>query len=467
MKNTILWTGIVILMASFVVNAAQTNELTSTIGDIIINSTSGNIFLKPNDPDDYLSYSLVSDESLLKAIGSDFILQTDQAQANFEFQNDDSVNQQIVLRVDKDYSQIRLVTDDSESLVMTKFNATDATYPRNFLIRNNDTDGVILLMPNNDNGDYIQFSSDATNPFITSIGDGDLNLYTDGGNIHIKAGADTTDYVRFSTSSNIPRISLFSPNGGYGEIFSSQEIHLIPSNDLSDYLNFQTINNIPTMTIVGDQNFRINSTIEPLSSILFGFQKNTSRIIFYPNNDRTIVLNAFEDVDGEQDGLEISSNGAGMRYVYPDTDNAWMLGTGSRRWADIQSVLIQGSDICFMAPVGNEICMVECENEQNQQDICFVLGKVTETERHKIALIPYETFTEYQNNHMKNGTYDNTLTEEEFNTYRSEIITPSGNVDVTFGRPVKMNLKDVKNSLDKLDNIETETCSRDPTWSWC
>lgn len=66
----------------------------------------------------------------------------------------------------------------------------------------------IGIRPNGDNDDYIQFSSDDTNPKIEAIGGGIFVLETDGGIFQFKASGDTDDFMQISTVSNIPRLSV-------------------------------------------------------------------------------------------------------------------------------------------------------------------------------------------------------------------------------------------------------------------
>ena len=112
--------------------------------------------------------------------------------------------------------------------------------------------------------------------------------------------------------------------------------------------------------------------------------------------------------------------------------------------------------------------MTEFENSEGQKDICFVNGKPTEGQAKKIGLFDFATYADYVASHTDvEGVYDNSLTEDDFNTYKSQITTGNGNPDFTFGRPIKMTLRDVAEGLSRIETLEAQLCLRDGSYPFC
>jgi hypothetical protein len=132
----------------------------------------------------------------------------------------------------------------------------------------------------------------------------------------------------------------------------------------------------------------------------------------------------------------------------PVADNNKKLGSASYRWSDTRTVLLNGADVCFE----NNICMTECVNNQNQIDICFVYGKPTEDQAKTIAIATTPNYQTY----AKVTEYP--VSENEYNNRKSSVMV-NGKLDFTQGRTVRLSMRDVKENIERLDEIEETLCN--------
>lgn len=265
------------------------------------------------------------------------------------------------------------------------------------------------------------------------------------------------------------------------ELYSSTVLQLIPSGDTSDYLELQTVSDRPGINIVGsdwvvitqddDNNGELQINVRD-DYLGFNLDTNdsdgTDAVSFYafsqhsgtlpqdlriynrmPSGDIVFMTN--EDTDD----YGVMNTATNVFSFSPNTDDDGTLGTDSKRWADVKAVLVKGSDYCFE----NDVCMTEWVNDQGQVDIAFVYGLPTEEQRKKMAVFRYATYGEYISGQMINATHyaSDAFTEQEFNTIKSEI-TVNGKPDFTFGRQVRMSLREVKHTIERVNALEATLC---------
>ena len=179
---------------------------------------------------------------------------------------------------------------------------------------------------------------------------------------------------------------------------------------------------------------------------------------FVINKTETQGYCSFYIADG-QGGLILGcDNTPDYLSFYPSSDNTHSNGIAGNRWSDVQSVLIQGSDICFE----NDICFTECSVD-GKKDICFIAEKPTEDMRKTIGLAGIDSYTEYVQSHTTIDGYDNSMSEEEYNTREASIIV-DGQMDLLLGRTSYGSLRQIRDNIieqnQRLNAIETFLCGQ-------
>jgi hypothetical protein len=254
-------------------------------------------------------------------------------------------------------------------------------------------------------------------------------------------------------------------SSGNGEIIApanltfdiGEELRAQTSGDGDDYIQFSTVGNTPTIDVVGGAYLSIHNDV------------NIS------NGQLRITADGIKTFRLYETGGDVLMQVIGDSTLYtsenfvPDQDDTYTLGAtagGNKRWADVKSVLINGADFCFE----NNICLTEC-NVDGKKDICFVNGKPTVNQRKKMALAAFFDFDDYRSSHMidnveivddplTNSTteiitkvYDDSLTEEQFNTYKSQLYV-DGILDFTFTRTVHGSLRELNGLIARVEALE-------------
>ena len=224
-----------------------------------------------------------------------------------------------------------------------------------------------------------------------------------------------------------------------------------PNGDTDDYLVFNTTGNMVVFNRIGGANTRFksdvaNTAIELMSNdnvqaVIGKFNATDANYpsdlrLYNPDADGEIVLMP----NGDTNDYVIISTASNVVSITPNTDGEGTLGTDALTWADVKSVLINGADYCFE----NNMCLTECLDNNSNPDICIVKGKPTGEQFKSILTASFKDYQEYVNKHMVNkillnGTvtdemvFDNSLSKEEFEFYRSKAVFKDGK-DFTLGR---------------------------------
>ena len=241
---------------------------------------------------------------------------------------------------DNCYNEVRLETAGGNTAGFILYNSSNPSFPARFDVFNYDgsiafySDRDVIFQPYRDTDDYLNFSSDLTNPSISSHGGGVFNLYSDG-------------LMKYTAKGS----------GGDHNFYGETDVHT----DINIYSD------------------------------------RYARIYFNADQDGDGTSGSYSVslavTDGSQKGLRLQSATSSAQVFYPETDNTYDLGTSSLRWADVHSVLINGADIGFM----NGLALTESINRYNESDICLVLTKPSKEMADAIALSGFDTYEDYYN----------------------------------------------------------------------
>jgi len=188
-----------------------------------------------------------------------------------------------------------------------------------------------------------------------------------------------------------------------------------------------------------------------------------SKINFFVNRTKTAGAFGYDDVLDAFVVNILDVGGGGQRFI-PYTDNAYSLGINTRRWSTLYSQTLNTGDVVFK----NNVTLTEAIDANGQRDIWFVAGVPSDNQIFKMGLYDIPDFAEFQRRHSEDdGTYAHDLTEALFIQYKAEVTGANGYPDFTFGRTKYLSIREVKNGLDRLDAIESETCGMNPEFTWC
>lgn len=215
-----------------------------------------------------------------------------------------------------------------------------------------------------------------------------------------------------------------------------------------------TLNAVDDINMYGDDFFMRNDAGSTDIYLESGTIDGNVNMWFRPNQNSSdyVILSVRDIADGRQ-GMYFQANQDVDKQFIPYADSAYRLGTTSLRWSEIWADSINGADISFL----NGVSMVECINKDGLLDICFVYGELTQDQIKTRSIAKHKTYVDYVISQDENGT--NVMSENEFNL-RKETITENGKLDLTFGRNIHMSMRDVKDSLNRLDEIEDSLCTQ-------
>jgi hypothetical protein len=160
-----------------------------------------------SDDNDYLEFSSNGTYPYIGIIGSHICRVTSNAAGSVGLQ---------IYKDDNNYMELGWGKTDDEAYIYSK--------------------GVLKLWPNQDTGDYLEFSSTGTVPIIKRIGGNDIELQSDDATWMLLLWRDdVSNWMNFG----------FNKADHYTQLRSTGEFRLITNNDTDNYLEFSTVDNVP------------------------------------------------------------------------------------------------------------------------------------------------------------------------------------------------------------------------------
>lgn len=360
---------------------------------------------------------------------------------------------------------------------------------------------AITVKASGDSDDYVQFKTVTNIPYIMPVGTPALGFDAEGSDIidlRLFGGANSNTNYQAIKGYNGTSIQWQIGDEGTSDadfqiLNNFADIVLKPNGDTNNYLQFSTLANVPTIIPKGGTVLAVGEASAFTTHLrlyqhatqgdgltrLQGY--NGTRSHWYVGaysqaGDDITLVNEFGDVyivsndangiirlqpNDDQGQFVIVSTAANVPSITPSADGIGTVGTDTYTWADVKSVLINGADICLV----NGFCFTECNND-GKADVCITTSKPTDLMAQKMGLYKFDTFEDYQASHMIiwcdenlkwNETlykescmmvYDETLTEQEFDTYKAEIYQ-DGQLDFLFDRPNRGSLRDLKSAVDR------------------
>ena len=312
---------------------------------------------------------------------------------------------------------------------------------------------------------------------ITASGDVEVTGTIDGATVNTGQGdnevyamdqdVETTDAVTFDTVDATTDVT--SPVVDTPLIQDAAAIAFQPSGDSTDYMEFSITGGNFRSTFEDSAQYQLYSDDGGMTVRIIPKKNNQASLIWTVN--QTDITEGFCALYTDQnDGIEgivlSCDDSPNNRNLVPNVDNAYQLGclsgdtqcSANYRWSDIKSVLINGADVCF----ANGICLTECVTN-GKIDICFVAGEPTEDQAKTIGLAAFNSYQEYRDAHMVDGEFDQSMTEEDYNTRKAQTLV-DGKLDLLLGRTSHGSLREMRDTIienqQRLDTIETALCNQ-------